>query len=149
MKCDECHIRSWSVLADLGSVRRASCWLTFRQQPSRDTCGTETKRRYVSTNVHIPKILQLTQFASRPRPPISPIWVATMSETSPTLVVCTCISFKCRLASFVNQYGVFQPGKEIRSQLRSKHRARDYELAVSAEVRCWFKCGRNADFCFY
>jgi len=55
-----------------------------------------------------------------------------MSAMSPALVVCTCVSFNCRSESFTNQYGVHQPGREIRSQLRSKHCARDYQLAVNA-----------------
>lgn len=43
----------------------------------------------------------------------SEILVAPMSETSPMLVVCTCVSFNCRSASFMNQYGARQPGREI------------------------------------
>src|SRR5258705_1224596 len=77
-----------------------------------------------------------------------PTLYSSMSQRSPTLVVCTCISFNCKSESFLNQYGVYQPGRKIRSQLRSKHRTRDYELAVNTEVWCLFKLETHSDFIF-
>lgn len=65
------------------------------------------------------------------------------------LVVCTCSSFDCRSESCINQHGVLQPGKIIGSQLRSKHRAQDSELAVSADsVRVYYVYYSDSD-CHY
>src|SRR5260221_13616299 len=40
-------------------------------------------------------------------------------------VVCVCLSYGCRIKTFVNQFGEVQPGQLVSSTTRTKHRAKD------------------------